>query len=187
MFNKLNNIDAAFQYVRTFTILIILCSCLVSGFVCYRSFQMMESLQGKIYVLANGKAIEALASNRKDNIPVEARDHVSTFHRYFFTLDPDDKVIKANITRALYLADGSARHLYNDLRENGYYAGIISGNISQKVYIDSVAVDISAYPYRFRCYAIQQIIRPASIINRSLVQRVFSVMWHAVTTILTDS
>jgi hypothetical protein len=39
---------------------------------------------------------------------VEARDHVKTFHQLFIYLDPDNKVILANLAKALYLADGSA-------------------------------------------------------------------------------
>ena len=169
MFTKLKNIDTAFRYVRGFTIAVILSSCLSSIYIAYKSFTTVAQLQEKVYVLANGKAIEAFASDRKENIPVEATDHVATFHHYFFSLDPDDKVIKDNITKALYLADGSARNIYNDLRENGYFSGIISGNISQEITIDSVRIDVSEYPYSFRCYARQKIIRPTSIARRMLV------------------
>lgn len=169
MFTKLKNIDTAFRYVRGFTILVI-CSCTLSSiYVVWKSYTTVSSLQDKVYVLANGKAIEAFASDRKENIPVEAKDHVKTFHQYFFTLDPDDKVIKGNISKALYLADGSAKNIYNDLSENGYYSSIISGNISQEISIDSVVIDISNYPFSFRCYAEQKIIRPVSIVKRRLV------------------
>lgn len=169
MFTKLKNIDTAFRYVRGFTILVI-CSCTLSSiYVVWKSYTTVSSLQDKVYVLANGKAIEAFASDRKENIPVEAKDHVKTFHQYFFTLDPDDKVIKDNISKALYLADGSAKNIYNDLSENGYYSSIISGNISQEISIDSVVIDISNYPFSFRCYAEQKIIRPVSIVKRRLV------------------
>jgi conjugative transposon TraK protein len=113
--------------------------------------------------------LEAFASDRKENIPVEARDHIRAFHQHFFSLDPDEKVITANLTRALYLADGSAKRLYDNLREAGYYAGIISGNISQQITVDSIALDMDAYPWYFRCYARQQIIRPTSIVTRNLV------------------
>ncbi len=126
-------------------------------------------MQSKVYILANGKAMEVYASDRKENIPVEAKDHVRTFHQYFFTLDPDDIVIQINITKALYLADASAKREYDNLKENGYYANIIAGNISQKIKVDSVAVNINEYPYYFRCYASQNIIRTTSIVSRSLI------------------
>ena len=169
MFNKMKNIDTAFRHIRSFTLVVIIGCVLICCFALYKSFSLVSQMQGKIYILANGKALEAYASERKDNIPVEARDHVKTFHMLFFTLDPDDKAITANITKALYLADGSAKRAYDDLKENGYYAGLISGNVNQTIVVDSVAIDINEYPYKFRCYATQSIIRPTSITTRSLV------------------
>ncbi len=169
MFTKMKNVDTAFRHIRSFTLVVIIGCVLICCFALYKSFSLVSQMQSKIYILANGKALEAYASERKDNIPVEARDHVTTFHKMFFTLDPDDKAITANITKALYLADGSAKRAYDDLKENGYYAGLISGNVNQTIIVDSVAVDINEYPYRFRCYATQSIIRPTSITTRSLV------------------
>lgn len=169
MFSKMKNIDTAFRHVRGFTIVVVVGSIIMSCFALYKSFSLVAQMQDKVYILANGKALEAYASDRKDNIPVEARDHVMTFHKLFFTLDPDDKVIKTNVTKALYLADDSAKRIYDDLKENGYYSGIISGNISQTLEVDSVAIDINKYPYHFRCYATQKIIRTTSIAQRSLI------------------
>ncbi len=169
MFTKMKNIDTAFRHIRLFSIVVVICSVMVSCFIAYKSYELANNVQSKIYILANGKALEAYASDRKDNIPVEARDHVKTFHQYFFTLDPDEKVIKFNITKALYLADASAKRAYDNLKENGYYTNIISGNISQQIKVDSTKVDINEYPYYFRCYARQSIIRTTSIVSRSLV------------------
>ncbi|WP_246611272.1 conjugative transposon protein TraK, partial [Flavobacterium quisquiliarum] len=165
----MKNIDNAFRYVRGFSMLVISGCIIISCYAVYKSLQTVNLMQDKVYILANGKALEAYASERKDNIAVEARDHVKTFHKFFFTLDPDDKVIKTNITKALYLADDSAKRIYDDLKENNFYSGIISGNISQSIQIDSVSIDIREYPYRFRCYARQSIIRTTSILKRSLL------------------
>lgn len=169
MFQQFKNIDTAFKHIRWFSIALIigcitLCICTV-----YKSFQIVQETQQRIYILANGKAIEAFSAERKDNIRVEARDHVKMFHHYFFTLDPDDKVIQANILRALYLADASAKKQYDNLRENSYYANIISGNVSQEIRIDSIHINTGQYPFYFRCNAIQRIIRATSIVTRSLI------------------
>ena len=169
MFKQTKNIDTAFRSIRSFTIVVVIGSVSLCGFTLYKSFRLVAQMQNKIYILANGKALEAYASDRKENIPVEARDHVSMFHTYFFTLDPDEKVIQANITRALYLADASAKQEYDNLKENGYYAGIIAGNISQKVKVDSILVNSNEYPFYFRCYATQNIIRTTSTVLRSLI------------------
>jgi len=169
MFSKMKNIDTAFRYIRTFTIVVIIGCVLISCFAVYKSFSLASQMQSRIYVLAGGKALQANAATRGDNIPVEARDHIKTFHKYFFTLDPDEKAIEATITKALYLADGSAKGVYDDLKENGYYAKLISGNVNQTITVDSVKVDVKEYPYRFRCYATQHITRPTSITSRSLI------------------
>ncbi len=169
MFKKMQNIDTAFKHIRTFTLVVVIGCTIICCFAVYKSFRLVYEMQSKVYILANGKALEAYASDRKDNIPVEAKDHVKNFHQYFFSLDPDDKVIQANITKALYLADGSAKREYDNLKENGYYANVIAGNISQEIKVDSVAVDINEYPYHFRCYATQHIIRTTSTVARSLI------------------
>lgn len=173
MFQQLKNIDTAFKHVRSFSVVLIIACVFVCCFTVYKSYQIVQDTQARIYILANGKAIEAFSAERKDNIPVEARDHVRMFHYYFFTLHPDDKVIQSNIKRALYLADASAQRQYENLRENSYYANIISGNVSQEIHIDSIKVDISQYPIYFKCAAKQKIIRATSIVTRSLVTEGF--------------
>lgn len=169
MFTKTKNIDTAFRHIRLFSIVIIIACIVITGWSLYVSGKTMKESQQKIFILAGGKALEAFAAERKDNIPVEARDHVKMFHHYFFTLDPDDKVIQANITKALYLADGSAKQQYDDLKENSYYSNIISGNISQEIAIDSIEINITQYPFYFRCKAQEKIIRPTTIVTRSLI------------------
>lgn len=169
MFKQMKNIDSAFKYVRTFSMLLIIACVGICCFSMYKSFQLVSHIQSKIYILSNGKALEASIGERKDNIPVEAKDHIKTFHQYFFTLDPDEKLIQANITKALYLADISAKRQYDNLKESGYYTNIISGNISQTISIDSVMVDLNQSPYYFRCYGTQSIVRTTSTVTRSLI------------------
>lgn len=169
MFQQLKNIDTAFKHIRLFSLVLIAGCVFAVCFTLYKSFQLISESQERIYILSNGKALEAWSAERKDNIPVEARDHVRMFHHYFFTLDPDDKVIQANITKALYLADASAKKQYDNLKENRYYSNVISGNISQTIDIDSIRIDINQYPFYFRCYSRQRLIRTTSIVTRSLV------------------
>ncbi|WP_343748156.1 conjugative transposon protein TraK [Fluviicola sp.] len=169
MFTKAKNIDQAFRQVRIFCILMLVCSLIITCVAIVKSYSIVTSMQEKVYILANGKVLDAYASDRKDNVPVEARDHIRTFHKYFFTLDPDDKAIQQTITKALYLADGSAKRQYDDLRETGYYSNLISGNINQTINVDSVVVSTADYPFRFRCYATQEIVRPTTVTKRSLI------------------
>ena len=169
MFRTTKNIDTAFRQVRLFSIGVLVVCLILTLFISYKSYQLASQSQQKIFILANGKALEAYAADRKDNIPVEARDHVKMFHHYFFTMDPDDKVISSNLTKALYLADGSAKQQYDNLKENGYYTNLISGNISQEIQADSIIINTNDYPYYFRYKGLQKIIRPTTIVTRSLI------------------
>ena len=169
MFKETKNIDSSFRHIKVFTFLVVAGCFLLCSFVLYKSYELSARVQDKIYILAGDQAMEAFASKRKDNLLVEAKSHISLFHIYFFTLDPDDKVIEKNISKALYMADASAKKQYNNLKETGYYANIIAGNISQQISIDSITVNIKSEPYFFHCYGTEKIIRPNSIVTRNLI------------------
>lgn len=173
MFQQLKNIDTAFKHIKIFSIVLIALCFLLSGFSLIKSYQAIDAAQNRIYILANGKALEAFSAGRKDNVQVEAKDHIKTFHEHFFSLDPDDKVIQANISKALYLADGSAKSQYDNLKESGYYSNLISANISQEINVDSIAFDVENYPYFFRCFSTQKLIRSTSTVTRSLITEGF--------------
>jgi len=169
MFSQLKNIDSAFKHIRLFSIIIIVICMLISIAAIWRSYEMVQLADQRIYILANGKILQAFSAERKDNVAVELKDHIQMFHHWFFTLDPDDKVIQENLSKALYLADESARHAYENLKEAGYYANIISANISQEIRTDSIQVDLDQYPYYFKCFATQKLVRSSATINRLLI------------------
>jgi conjugative transposon TraK protein len=169
MFTHLKNIDTAFRHIKRFSYLLIIACTVIGCFSVWQSYRSSADFRSHIYILANGKALEAFAADRKANIPVEARDHIRTFHEDFFTLDPDDKQIQATVGKALYLADESAKRQYDNLRENGFYANLISGNISQQVTVDSIRLDMGRYPFQFKCFATEKLVRTSSTVTRSLV------------------
>jgi conjugative transposon TraK protein len=169
MFTKAKNIDTAFQHVRMFSIVFMIGCAGITCMVFLNSVNRVRESEQHIYILANGKILEAFSGDRKDNIAVEARDHIGMFHHYFFTLDPDEKVINSNITKSLYLADASAKRQYDNLKENGYYRSIISGNISQQLEIDTINLNTNDYPYYFHLAGREKLIRTTSVVTRNLV------------------
>ncbi|WP_113638516.1 conjugative transposon protein TraK [Nubsella zeaxanthinifaciens] len=169
MFTQFRNIDTAFRHIRTFSIFLILANVASMCFCIYKSYDIVDRAQNRIHILYNGKVLEAVASDKKSNLEVELRDHIKTFHQYFFTLSPDDKAIQATMSRALYLADESGKKQYDNLRESGYYNNLISANISQEISVDSTRLDIDQYPYAFTCYATQRLVRSSSTLVRRLV------------------
>ncbi len=173
MFKPTQNIDHAFRSMRVFMLLVVAGSLLVCVYALYQNAVLASRMQDRVYVLSNGRAVEVFASSRKDNIGVEAKDHIRRFHELFFSLDPDEKAIATTIKKALYLSDASAKKQYDDLVETGYIGGIISGNVSQQIRVDSVQVNTTAEPYYFRCYATILITRSTSVVTRNLVTQGF--------------
>lgn len=169
MFKKMKNLETAFQHVRTFTIVIVIAAFAAIGFMAWQIKSISVALQSKVYILSGNTAWSAVAADKSTYLPMQARGHVRAFHEAFFTLDPDDKVIRQNLSKALYLADGSAKKVYDSLSASGYYSGIIAGNISQRINVDSVQVDTRSAPYHFRCYATLHLIRSTSNVSQSLV------------------
>jgi conjugative transposon TraK protein len=169
-FKTLRNIENSFRQIRLYAVIFAVLCASVTGYAIWRSFGFAELQRQKIYVLDNGKSLMlALAQDASINRPVEAREHVRRFHELFFTLAPDKNAIENNMKRAFNLADKSAFNYYKDLLEKGYYNRIISGNVQQRIEMDSVVCSFDTYPYAVKSYARQIIIRSSNVTRRSLV------------------
>ena len=143
-FKSLKNIETGFRQIRFFGIAyLFVCASLV-GFSLWKAYSFAEAQRQKIYVLDEGKSLMlALSQDLEQNRPVEAREHVKRFHELFFTLAPDKSAIEGNIQRAMFLSDRSAYKHYSDLAEQGYYNRIISGNVSQRIEVDSISCNFN--------------------------------------------
>lgn len=171
MFTQFKNIDTAFKHIKRFSIVLMLANVLLVCFCIYKSYDLVNKAQSRIYILYNGKVLEAIGSDKKIHLEVELRDHIKTFHQLFFSLSPDDRAIRASINKSLYLADESAKKQTDNLREAGYYNNIISANISQEIEIDSIKLDINQSPYSFTYYATQKLVRSSSTLFRKLITK----------------
>ena len=175
-FKTLRNIENSFRQIRLYAIVFASLCVAVAGFAVWKSYSFAQEQRQKIYVLDNGKSLMlALAQDASINRPVEAREHVRRFHELFFTLAPDKDAIENNMKRAFNLADKSAFDYYKDLSEKGYYNRIISGNVQQRIELDSVVCNFDRYPYAVRAYARQFIIRSSNVTRRNLVTSCFLV------------
>lgn len=169
-FKSLRNIENSFKQIRLYAIVFASVCLLVVGFAIYKSYDFAKEQREKIYVLDKGKSLMlALSQDASINRPVEAREHVRRFHELFFTLSPEKAAIEGNMQRAFNLSDKSAFDYYKDLLEKGYYSRVISGNIQQRVEIDSIKIDFNSYPYKTMTYATQYIIRSSNLTKRNLV------------------
>lgn len=169
-FKTLRNIENSFRQIRLYALVFAGLCIAVAGFALWQSFRFAELQRQKIYVLDNGKSLMlALAQDASINRPVEAREHVRRFHELFFTLAPDKNAIESNMKRAFNLADKSAFDYYKDLSEKGYFNRIISGNVQQRIEVDSIDCNFDSYPYAVKTYATQFIIRSSNLTKRSLI------------------
>ncbi|WP_353101019.1 conjugative transposon protein TraK [Myroides odoratus] len=169
-FKSLRNIENSFQQIRLYAIVFAAVCLLVVGFSIYKSYDFAKEQREKIYVLDKGKSLMlALSQDASINRPVEAREHVRRFHELFFTLSPEKAAIESNMQRAFNLSDKTAFDYYKDLLEKGYYSRVISGNIQQRIEVDSIKIDFNAYPYKTMTYATQYIIRSSNLTKRNLV------------------
>src|ERR1700676_2343333 len=117
MFRQFKNIDTAFRFIRLFCLLFLLGNIIIYCFYSYNFNQSIRTGQQRIYLLINGKLMDAYAIDRSDSLKVEIADHVKMFHFYFYWLEPDEEVNKKHITSALYLADNTAQQEYENLSE----------------------------------------------------------------------
>lgn len=171
-FKSLKNIETSFKQIRLFAIVFICLCAIITGYSVWSSYSFAEKQRQKIYVLDGGKSLMlALSQDLSQNRPVEAKEHVRRFHELFFTLSPDKNAIESNINRALFLVDKSAFRYYKDMQEKGYYNRIVSGNINQAIYVDSIVCNFNSYPYKVQTYARQMIIRTSNVTERSLITR----------------
>ena len=169
-FKTLRNIEHSFRQIRLYAIVFTVLCLGISGYAVFESYRFASVQREKVYVLDQGKSLMlALSQDASINRPVEAREHVRRFHELFFTLAPDKAAIESNMKRAFNLADKSAFDYYKDLSEKGYYNRIISGNVQQRIEVDSVLCDFEKYPYSVRTYAREYIIRASNVTRRSLV------------------
>lgn len=171
MFTQFKNIDTAFKHIKHFSIVFLIANVFTLCFGSYMYYKLSIADRQRVYVLSNGKLLEAVASDKRSNLEVELRYHIKTFHGYFFNLIPDDKAIKEEVGKSLYLADASAKRQYDNLKESGYYNNMIAANISQKIQVDSIHLDVDQIPYQFICYATQKLIRTSGTTLRKLVTR----------------
>ena len=61
------------------------------------------------------------------------------------------------------MSDRSAYDYWMDLSEKGFYQRVVSANITQEIVVDSVKVDMTAYPYDTKTFGKLFILRESNI------------------------
>tara|TARA_R110000765_G_scaffold9911_3_gene30843 strand:- start:24668 stop:25285 length:618 start_codon:yes stop_codon:yes gene_type:complete len=141
------------------------------------TYKTNESAKKNFYLLDNGQKLAAVRiKDHKRAVDILCEGHVANFHELFFALEPDLRHIKRNIEgKALYMADRSVQRLYNRLIDQNYYEDIAKSGYSIEVEKDSVFVDYSSYPFRFRFVGRQRILKNGNAEYRSLITKGYMV------------
>lgn len=164
------DIEKSFHKLERLTAIAVVMSFLFATVTGIMAFSYAEKQRQKIYVLDQGKSLLlALQTDAIMNKELEIRDHISRFHELMFTLSPQKQAIQESLDRAFNLSDRSAYEYSQDLAEKGYYARLVSANISQQMVVDSVKFEDNSYPYKIRTYARQYVVRESSVSEYSFV------------------
>lgn len=164
------DIEKSFKRLSSLTLVSVAGSLLFALIVGVYALSFAEKQRQKIYVLDQGKSLLlALQTDAVMSKDVEIRDHVTRFHELMFTLSPQKQMIQENLDRAFNMADRSAYEYSQDLAEKGYYARLVSANISQQIIVDSVKFVSAGYPYQVRTYARQYVVRESTVSQYSFV------------------
>ncbi|RYE04616.1 MAG: conjugative transposon protein TraK [Rickettsiaceae bacterium] len=142
------------------SIVIVIC-----GFVF--SYKLILDSRKSIYILDNGVPILVKQTDLLLNRPVEYKAQIDLFHNLFFTLTGDDKFIKVQTEKALYLIDESGMKEYMNLKEKGFYNQVISSNTVITIEADSIKLD--DVTRRFIYYGTQTINRKSQLVIRKLI------------------
>lgn len=137
----------------------------IAGFL--YSYKLVEDSRKSIYILDNGVPILVKQTDELLNRPVEYKSQVELFHRLFFTLAPDDKYIRENVEKSLYLIDDTGKKEYTNLREKGFYNQLVSSSSMMTIDADSINVDLAQK--KFIYFGRQVINRRSAIIIRKLI------------------
>lgn len=150
---ELLKLQKHFNRVKIITLIALVSLALVCIVSLILSYQNTAEFSKRIYIVNKNAQFEAIAGTVTENRPVEIGYHVRRFHELFFNIIPDAEEIENSTKKSFYLADESAKKLYDDLKEQHFYSDIIQGNVVQKINIDSVAINSALYPYEAITYA----------------------------------
>ena len=119
--------------------------CLALVLVCFilnyleRREERLERMHYAYYVATDGEVIPAQYAQRRDNIEVEIRHHLSMFVEDWYTLTQYDGEQKAEA--AGWLGGNSLRDAYLMRKSSGYFNRFIQNNVTQTAQIIDLAIE----------------------------------------------
>lgn len=159
-----DNIETGFRRMKFLTLSALMVAAAIASGSMWMAYRFAEASRNNIFVVdKSGSALAATLADSDAQKDLEVKDHMIRFHELMFNLSPSSEAIKRNTDRALIMSDRSAYDYWRDMSERGFYQRLVSANISQQIVVDSVRVDIGAYPYQSRTFGKLYLIRESNI------------------------
>jgi conjugative transposon TraK protein len=152
IFSYYKGIDGELRLRRFLVIASLLMASAIALGAVWLSLSMVRESRDTVYVVDKGSTLMATIASGDIQRDLEVEDHVRRFHELLFNLAPSTESQSRNLEQALHMADRSAYDWWQDQSESGYYARLVSANISQEIQIDSVQYSMQTYPYPARLY-----------------------------------
>ena len=140
-------------------------STIISSVISYKMYD--KSLNGSFAIGKDGEVIPLQWVQQKENLEVEALEHLRLFHTYFY--DRDATNFESNIEKALWLGNSTVDNVYRQKKADGVYNRLMQYSLVQKVISIDSEIDLKAEPYPFRTTTVFQINRGSIIDTYELV------------------
>ena len=163
----IQSLEQKTRLALTTVLLTIIGSTVVCAFCIFYCAKLVTEERSQIYVIDGDIPFLAERSKQEANFIMEAKAHIQLFHQYFFNLPPDDDYIKWTLSKAMYMADGTALKQKQAMEENGFYSDIVSSSAVCMIICDSIKLDEQSR--KFKYYGTQIIKRRSRDMKRSLI------------------
>ena len=140
-------------------------STIISSLISYKMYN--KALDGSFAIGKNGEVIPLQWVQEKENLEVEALEHLRLFHSYFYGLDATN--FESHIEKALWLGDSSVDNIYRQKKADGVYNRLMQYSLVQKVINIESELDLTSEPYPFRTVTVFQINRGSATDTYELV------------------
>ena len=164
-----SGIDAELRRRRGLVGAVLLFAAVLSGAVFLGSLRLVRESRDTVWVVDHGSTVMATMARGEVLRDLEAEDHVRRLHELLFNLAPSSESQKRNLEQSLHLSDRSVCDWWKDRSEGGYWARLVSANISQEIAIDSVRVSMDRYPYEARLWGKVFLTRESNITAYEMV------------------
>ncbi len=162
------NIYEVLKMNRFIVLTVVIASLLSTIFSSLMSYKMYNrSVNGAFAIGRNGEVMPLQWVGQKENLEVEALEHLHLFHTYFYGIDPTN--FGSNIEKALWLGNSTVDNVYRQKKADGVYNRLMQYALVQKIISIESEVDLRAEPYPFKTMTVFQINRGSIIDTYEMV------------------